>query len=152
MKKKDLQIIASLRKDSRVMLTKLSKRLKIPVSTIFTRIKRNEDGLILRKTILLDFNRLGFNTRAYVFFAIGKKQKKEFIELMMKRDNVNSLYKVNNGFDCMAELIFKNLKEMEDFMDYLENNYVIKRKEVHYIIEDLKREKFMSDPERIELV
>ncbi|MBI4919373.1 Lrp/AsnC family transcriptional regulator [archaeon] len=148
--KKELQIIASLRKNSRTRLTKLSKVLGIPISTIFSKIKQNQGGLIMQNTVLLDFNYIGFNTRAYVFMKVDKRQKKDFTEFLLKHNNVNSLYKVNNGFDCMAELVFRNLKELEAFLEILEGKYRLQRKDVHYIIDDLKREKFFSDPEMID--
>jgi len=150
--KKDLQIIASLRKNSRQRLTKISKNLKIPVSTIFARIKQNEKTLLLQNTTLLDFSYLGFNTRAHIFFKAKEAKKKEFIDYLHLNENVNSLYKVNNGFDCMAEVVFKNLKHLEDFLEKIDIKFGIKKKEVHYILDDLKREKFFSDPETIDLI
>ncbi len=148
--KKELQIIASLRKNSRTRLTKLSKMLGIPISTIFSKIKQNQGGLIMQNTILLDFNYIGFNTRAHIFMKVDKRQKKDFIEFLLKHTNVNSLYKVNNGFDCMAEVVFRNMKELEFFLETLEGKYRLQKKDVHYIIDDLKREKFFSDPEAVD--
>ncbi|PIN79479.1 hypothetical protein COV16_03980 [Candidatus Woesearchaeota archaeon CG10_big_fil_rev_8_21_14_0_10_34_8] len=59
---------------------------------------------------------------------------------------------MNNGFDCMAEVVFKNLKHLEDFLEKIDIKFGIKKKEVHYILDDLKREKFFSDPETIDLI
>ncbi|MBI5065851.1 Lrp/AsnC ligand binding domain-containing protein [Candidatus Woesearchaeota archaeon] len=147
--KKDLQILASLRKDGRTRLTKISKKIGVPVSTIFNKIKQNRGVLITKSTILLDFNKLGFNTRAQTIFSVDKRQKKGFIEFLVKHPNVNYLSRINNGYDCMAELIFRNLRELEEFLEELETRYNLKKKEVHYIIEDMKREYFLCDPDKV---
>jgi len=51
----------------------------------------------------------------------------------------------------MIETIFKHIKELEDFIESLEEKFNIKEKQVYYLIEDIKRENFISDPETVEL-
>jgi hypothetical protein len=46
----------------------------------------------------------------------------------------------------MIEGIFKHIKDLEDFMEILEEKFPIKSKQVFYIIDDIKREEFMADP------
>jgi len=152
MRKKDLIIMSHLRQNCRTQITALSKKTGIPVSTIFDRIKLNAAGLIQRHTALVDFSMLGFNCRAYLLVKAGKKDKETLKEHLSKCFNVNNLYKVNNGYDFMAQFVCKDLKQMEEFLDQLEQKFVIKSKEVHYIIEDLCREAFLSDPQTLQLV
>ncbi|MBD3249080.1 winged helix-turn-helix transcriptional regulator [Candidatus Woesearchaeota archaeon] len=145
MNQKDLRIIANLRKDARMPLTKMSRLTHIPVSTIFDRLKMNEDSLIIKHTSLLDFNKLGYNTRANISFKVDREDKEAFKEAIMKSQCVNSVYKINNGFDFMVEGIFKQIKDMEDFLESLEQKFKILEKKSFFIIEDLKREAFMTN-------
>jgi len=152
MQKKDLVVMACLRKDARMKLTTMSRLTKLPVSTIFDRMKFHEGGLIRRHICLLDFSKLGYHTRANVMLKVGKKHKEGIKEYLEGSHHVNSLYKINNGFDFLVEVVFKNISDLEEFFETLEEKYSIKGKEVHYIINDIKRETFMSDPNTLEML
>ena len=146
---KDLKIIAHLRNDARMPLTKMSKKVQIPVSTIFDRLKANENKLIIKHTSLLDFSRLGYHTRANIAVKVNKEHKEELKNYLVTRQNTNSVYKINNGFDFMIEGIFTHIKDMEEFIDELENKFNIEDKKFFFIIEDLKKEAFMSNPDML---
>jgi hypothetical protein len=70
----------------------------------------------------------------------------------VKSLNVNSVYKINNGFHFLAECIFRDVKELEEFVDQIDERFSVRSKEVHYIIDDIKRESFLSQPDLIDLV
>ena len=55
-----------LRMNARETLTKISRKTKVPVSTVYQRIKNKEVNLILKHTSLIDFRKLGFMTKAQV--------------------------------------------------------------------------------------
>ena len=150
--KKDLVIMSYLRQDSRIKLTKMSRLTRLPVSTIFDRIRFHDGELIKQHICLVDFEKLGFHTRANVMFSAAKKDKENLKEYLQKSQHVNSVYKINNGFDFLAEVVFRNISDLEEFLDLLEGKFEIKSKEVHYIIDDIKREAFMSDPDTIDLL
>jgi DNA-binding Lrp family transcriptional regulator len=129
-------------------LTKMSKLTRIPVSTIFDRIKNNEGGIIEKHTTLIDFNKLGYNARAKIMLKVNKKDREPVKEYLMKNNSINSLYKINNGYDYMVETVFRNIRELEDFIDSIEDKFSIKAKQVFYIIEDLRKEEFLSNPKK----
>ena len=142
---KDLKIIAFLRKDARIPLTKLSKKTHIPVSTIFDRLKAKERDVIVKHTSLLDFNKLGYHTRANIAVRVERDDKDKLKDHLLKNASVNSVCRINNGYDFMIEGVFKQIKDMEEFFDVLENKFRILEKKTFFIIEDLKKEEFMSD-------
>ena len=150
--KKDLVVMSYLRQNARMKLTKMSRLARMPVSTIFDRMRFHEGELIKRHICLLDFAKLGYHTRANVMLKVLKKDKDHLKENLLKSHNVNSVYKINNGFDFLAEVVFRNIHEMDDFLDALEGKFEIKNKVVHYIIDDIKREAFMSDPNTIDIL
>jgi len=145
--KKELLIINHLRKNSRETLTNISKRTHIPISTIFEKIRVNEGDLIIKHTSLINFFKLGFNARAKIILKSKKESKSELKRYLLLNQNVNTLYKINNGFDYMIECIFRNMKELEDFLEIVDDKFGLEKKEIFYIIDDLKRESFLSDPE-----
>ena len=142
--KKDILIISNLRINARMPLTKMSRKINIPVSTIFDRLKINENGLIKKHTCLLNFSKLGYNVRANIAFKVEADDREGLKEYLLKHESANSVYKINNGFDFMIEGIFREIREMEDFIEDLEKRFRILDKKSFYIIEDLKREEFLS--------
>ncbi len=149
MDKKDLKILTNLRHDARMSLTKMSKKTSIPISTIFDRIKIFQDNVIKKHTSLIDFNYLGYSTRANIMLLVDKKDKEAIKDFLLKHQSINSVYKVNNGYDFMIEGVFKQIKEMEDFLEQLEQRFTIVDKKSFFIIDEIKRESFMSDPEML---
>ncbi|MEA3514586.1 MAG: Lrp/AsnC ligand binding domain-containing protein [Nanoarchaeota archaeon] len=141
--KSEMQIITALRKNARESLTKISRKTGIPVSTIFDKIKENP--LITKSTCLLDFNQIGFNTRAKVTIRVERETREELRKYLNNHQNVNSLYKINSGYDFLIELVFRNIKELEDFMEKIRDKFKIIEDNVFYILEDIKREDFMND-------
>lgn len=138
----DLKLISQLRENGRQTLTEISKKTKIPISTLFDRLKAHQGGLILKHTTLIDFAQLGFNCRANILLKSGREEREGLMSYLKEYPAINNLYKVNNGFDLLAEAIFHNVKDMEEFIEMLEGKFKIEDKRTFYIIDELKREDF----------
>ena len=126
-------------------LTKIARKTGIPVSTIFDKIKSYKGNVVTKHTTLINFDLLGYNTRAKIILKVNKEDKEALKTYLLKNHHLNSFYKINNGYDFMIEGIFKNIKDMEEFLEILEEKFTIEKKEYFYIIDDLKREAFMED-------
>jgi len=148
----DLLIITHLRKNCRETLTEMSKKSGIPISTIYEKLKRNEDDIIRKHTCLVDFTKLGFNARAKIVIQANMIHKQDLTQFLLKHQNINSVYKINNGYDYLIEGVFRNMRDLEDFLEALKTKFKVKKQETYFIIDDLKREAFMSDPQLLDLV
>lgn len=149
---KDLMILSHLRQDSRTKLTDMSRETRIPVSTIHDKIRNyKETGLIKKNTSIVNFERFGYTTQALVFLTAYRDDKEKLAELLRNNSHVNSLFKINNGWDLAAEVIFSNMKEIEDFLEKLEEKILIRDKKIFYIVHEMKREEFMSKPTSLAL-
>jgi DNA-binding Lrp family transcriptional regulator len=144
-KKQVFEIIACLRQDARMKMKALSEKTKVPISTIFDRVHNPSSLGITRLSALLDFARLGFGSCSTVLMKAGTGRRDALKEFLMKAPFVNSLMRVNNGFDFMAELVFHDMKEQDAFLELLEKEYGVKKPVVHFVIEELKREGLLSD-------
>jgi Lrp/AsnC family leucine-responsive transcriptional regulator len=148
----DLLIISHLRQDARISLTQMSRQTRIPVSTIFDKIRHfKETGLIKKNTSIVSFERFGYNTKALVFLSTSREERGRLIDSLKNSANVNSLFKVNNGWDFIAEVISPSFREIEEFLERLEEKVTLTKKEVFYIIEEIKREEFFSNPKQLSL-
>ncbi len=148
---KELLVLSYLRDNARMKLTTLSRKTGIPVSTIFDQMKA-PSSLMTKYTALIDFSKIGFTTRAQIIVKLAKEQREQFREFVLTHKSINSAYRINNGYDYLLEGIFRNLKELEEFLESMEEQYPLKTKQVYYIIDDLKREQFLSDPSYLEMV
>ncbi len=142
---KDLVILSSLRQNGREKLTTLAKKTNIPVSTIFDKLKLHKQHFIKKHTTLLDFSVLGFHSRANILIKSCREEKETLKDFLMQNPHVNSMYKVNNGFDFMIEGIFRDIRGLELFLDLIESKFKILNKQVFFIIDEMKREDFLTD-------
>ena len=145
MKAKDLQLLACLRENARQKITKISRRTKLPVSTIFDKL--HEYKSMVRFTTLLNFSHVGYSAKVHFLLKPAKEDREKLEVYLSENANVNSLFKVNNGYDYLAEGIFRSMSDVEDFLEKIEDGFRIKEKELYYIIDDLKREQFLAKPE-----
>ena len=150
MKKTDIKILTQLRIDGRIPLTELAKKTGLPVSTIHDRIRQNIDNGVLKPSILLRFEKIGFTTRAYIFLSVEQAEKEKLLQHLKYSPYVNSLFRINNGWNVMMECVFKDMHSLEDFLELLESKFQIKQKQVHYVLDELKREGFLTQPELAE--
>ncbi|MBN2142753.1 Lrp/AsnC family transcriptional regulator [Candidatus Woesearchaeota archaeon] len=142
MKKSDIAFLASLRRNARETLTAISRKTKIPISTLYDKLKIHEGNVIIKHTTLIDFAKLGYSCRANILLRTTRDSRDNLCSYLKEHPQINNLFKINNGYDFMAEGIFESVKSMEDFLDDLEQRFALEEKRFHYIIDDLKRECF----------
>ncbi len=150
--KKDKEIIAYLRRDSRMQLTKLSRKTGIPVSTLFERIKSLRTSVITKPTLILKFSELGMGTHVFIMIKTFGNNRNKVIDYLRNNKNTNSLWRINNHFDILAEVVFADLKEFDDFLQKLDENFSIRDIELEYVVEEFKKEDFFSDPNTVKLL
>lgn len=149
LKQKELVLLSFFRKNARFALTKISRATGVPVSTIFDKLRKYEGGVIQRHTALLDFQKLGYTTRAKVFLKTNPQDREELSMFLKMHPNVNEVYRVNNGYDYLIEAIFKSIQDLEEFLESLEIERRVIGKEVYFVIGEVARESFLANPELV---
>jgi DNA-binding Lrp family transcriptional regulator len=139
-----LPFVCLLRQNARETLTNISKKTSIPVSTLYDRLRTT--AVIKKHTALLDFSALGYQCRALLCVRVERANRDMLQHYLERHPSLNSLYKINNGFDFFCEGIFRHVKDLEDFLDTVDAKFKLVGSTVYYIIEELCREKFMTDP------
>lgn len=140
---KEKALLSNIRSNARETLTTISKRTGIPISTIFEKLKRYEKRFITKHTTIVDFNKLGYSTRATLFLKTRAENRTELGNHLKAHPNINNVFRINNGYDFMAEAIFKDIQELQNFIEQLELDYAITDQQTHMIIEDVAREVFV---------
>ncbi len=144
MKEKDLKILCRLRNNGRENLTSMSRAIRVPVSTIHDRIKKYKGDLVKRHTVLLDFEKLGFDLKVAMLMRVPTSQRQEFGKFLKNCENVNNLYRVNNGYDYLAEVLFKDMKSLKEFNDKISELGVEETREF-FMMEEIKKEGFLTE-------
>ncbi|MGV8162693.1 MAG: Lrp/AsnC family transcriptional regulator [Candidatus Nanoarchaeia archaeon] len=145
LKEKELLILSHFRTDARISLTKLSKLTKVPVSTIFDKMKEYKRENVIRKyTSLIDFKKLGYEIRMQMLLSTGRDVRDPLQKFLVQHPKVNNVFRINNGFDFLIESFFKNMEELDGFMRELEDFNPLQKKEF-FVMEDLKREEFLGN-------
>ena len=139
----NLKLLSCLRENSRDKLTSISKKTHIPTSTLFDILRALQSSVITKQTILIDFAKLGFHSRAQIFIKVSPENKDQLTKHLMCNHSINNIYKVNNGWDFIIETVHKNIKELDSFLDSLNTRFKIEQQQIHYLIDDVKREGFM---------
>ncbi len=124
-------------------LTTISRKTGIPVSTIFDRLRSQEGKLIKRFTALLDFSAMGYPVRAKLFLKARPEVRDKIRAYLLIHDRVNNLWRVNNGYDLLVDCIFKDIREVEEFVEELETRFDVLDKQVFHVIEDIVNEKVL---------
>ncbi|MGV8172543.1 MAG: Lrp/AsnC family transcriptional regulator [Candidatus Woesearchaeota archaeon] len=149
--KRDMLLMTFFRRNARENLTQISRLTRIPVSTIFDKLHDFERGLIQKHTTLVDFKKLGFDIRINILFKIAKESREGFKEFLMGNEHVNSLFRINNGYDYMIEAIFRDMSDLQKFTELLDK-FSIEAKQELFVLEDLKRESFLSEEIHMKLL
>jgi DNA-binding Lrp family transcriptional regulator len=145
---RELKILSELRKNSRQSLTQISRKINIPVSTIFDKLIKLNNAIIKKNISLFDFDKLGYNIK--VNFIVKNPSKKHFKKFLLNKININSLYRINNYNNYHIECFFKNLNELEIFKEELIDLGIKDLKEYH-VVEEIKKEEFFTKPIHIEM-
>lgn len=144
LKEKDYKVLGYFRKDARTTLTSMSRRTRIPVSTIFDKLKRFEKrGLIKKHTSIVNFKELGYDVRATILILCEDEQKEKVKETLQKNKKINSLTRINNGYDFICEAIFEDMEQYDEFTTMLRKQ-PIQRYTPYFVMEDVKKEDFLT--------
>ena len=141
--KRDFNLLTALRKNSRLTLTQMSKETKIPISTLYDRLKVQTGTTITKHTSILDFTKLGYSTRMIVYLQVDALQRDELEKCLQVHENINNVYEVVQDFDYGIEGIFKTIQEATSFIKQLQERFPSIKYQSHFINRDVVREKFL---------
>lgn len=150
--KKDIEIISHLRNNARKKITHISKETNMPVTTIYDKVRAQEKKFVKKHATLLDFSKLGFLSSAHIAIKVEKDSRESLQKFLQEKPNINSLYKTNFGTDFLAEGIFRDTAELQNFKEEVEEKFHINEIRIFNTIEELKKEEFLSKPEHMKIM
>jgi len=109
----DLTILSELSADASISVPKLSQKIKVNPSVIYSRIKRLVTRkLIQRFTIVVNDTELGFQVKALAGINMDSKKRDGVIDALFKIEGVREIAEVTGRFDILVTLYARSLDEM----------------------------------------
>ncbi|RNJ77668.1 MAG: Lrp/AsnC family transcriptional regulator [Nitrosopumilus sp. B06] len=109
----DLQILSELSNDASISVPRLSEKIKVNSSVIYSRIKRlTKKRIIERFTIVVNDAELGYGVKALTGINMDTKKRDHIIEELFKIAGVREIAEVTGRFDILVTMYSKSLDQM----------------------------------------
>ena len=109
----DQKILSELTNDSSISIPRLSKKINVNSSVVYSRIKRLvKKKLIERFTIEINDKELGYGVKSLTGINMDSKQRDNVIQELFKIQGVREVSEVTGRFDILVTMHAENLGEM----------------------------------------
>jgi len=113
----DLIILSELSADASISVPKLSEKIKVNPSVVYSRIKRLvRKKLIRRFTIVVNDQELGYQVKALAGINMDSKKRDTVIDELFKIRGVREIAEVTGRFDILVTLYAHSLDEMHQIV------------------------------------
>ena len=113
----DLKILGELSKDASISVPKLSKKVNINASVVYSRIKRLiKRGLIKKFTVIINDEALGLNVKALTGINMDSKLRDNVLTELFKIPEVREVSEVTGRFDVLVTMNARSLDEMHQLI------------------------------------
>ncbi len=137
----DKIILRELLLDSRKSIRRISRKIGIPSSTIYDRIKKLEKNRVIRKyTIVLDEKKLGYTVKALILINVDGKKIREVEEEIARNPNVQVVLDITGEFDIAVIAVFRSIEELDKFVKSLLKMPAIRQTRTSIAFRTIKQE------------
>lgn len=113
----DIRILGELARDASISVPKLSKKINVNSSVVYSRIKRLvKRGLIKKFTIIINDEALGFNVKALTGINMDSKLRDNVLNELFKIPEVREVAEVTGRFDVLVTMNSRSLEEMHQLI------------------------------------
>lgn len=119
----DLKILEALKDNSKLSTQKISKKTRIPMTTVFNRIKKMEKEEIIKKySVVLDHKKLGKIITVYILIRYNiSVWGKETTKAELHRDLlclpcIEEIKYITGEYDIMLKAYVKDMEELNNLL------------------------------------
>ncbi len=134
----DKRILNILLSDSRLSYRKIAKMLKVSTATIMNRVNKLNKDVIKKYSLLLDYEKLGYEIEAIIELRISKGKLISVEEKIATHPNVFAVYDVIGDFDAVVIARFKNRKAMDLFLKKIQTYDFVERTFTKFVLHTIK--------------
>jgi DNA-binding Lrp family transcriptional regulator len=137
----DKKILSELLLDSKRSYRELAKAIGVSAATVISHIQRLEQaGVITDYTVMLDFERIGFELTAVTEITVSRGKLIETQEEIAKLPYVCAVYDVTGEIDSIVVAKFRNRRELSEFPKDLLSMPFVERTNTHLVLNTVKED------------
>lgn len=111
----DMMILSELSNDASVSIPKISKKIDVNSSVVYSRIKNLTKKKIIEKfTVTIDDRKLGYDVKSLIGVNMNSKMHESVATSLLQIDGVRKISEVTGRFDVLITAYAKTLAEMHD--------------------------------------
>lgn len=112
----DLMILENLKKDGRISISDLAKKVSLSAPATKERIVKMEDaGIIEGYTIKINHKKLEKTIEAFILFETVNCQA--FREFCLTQENILECHRLAGKYSYLVKIVTKDMAELEIFID-----------------------------------
>jgi DNA-binding Lrp family transcriptional regulator len=117
-KKADKDILNELGKNARETIRNIAKKTKLRPSTVHSRMKKlEEEGVIKKYTLELDYKKLGKNLVVFILVNTNSNIPDTFF----RSDEIDEVFGITGEYDLILKCRFSGVEEFNEFVIKLRN-------------------------------
>ena len=137
----DKKILVELLKNSNRSNREIAKAIGVSAATVINHIQRLESaGVITEYTVMLDFERLGYDLTVIMEVTVSRGKLLETQEEIAKLPYVCGVYDVTGEIDSIVIAKFKNRRELSEFPKDLLGMEFVERTNTHVVLNTVKED------------
>ena len=128
-------------RDSRQSIREVARKVGVSSGTVASRLKKMEDtGIIRRYSVILDYEKLGYELTAITEIIVSDGKMIEVGEAIAKLSQATGVYNVTGDSDIMIVGKFRTRKELSDFTKRVLIIPHVLRTKTHLVLNTLKED------------
>jgi len=137
----DVKVLKVLTEDARLSSRQIAKQCGISIGTVLSRIKRMEEGGVIKGyTALLDQEKLGYELTVVTEITVSKGRLLEMENEIARIPNVCCVYDLTGLSDAAIIAKFKNREELSKFTKRLLSLPFVERTNTHVVLTTIKED------------
>jgi Lrp/AsnC family leucine-responsive transcriptional regulator len=114
------EILKQLQLNARISMTDLGKVVGLTAPAVVERIKKMEDlGIIRGYYTQLSYIKTGYQLKAIITLKVFMGRLKPFLDVVSDFKEVINCYRITGNENIIMEVVLKNQKHLETFIDRL---------------------------------
>lgn len=121
--KRDKHVLKQIMNNGDKAKSEIAEELDMTRQGVFYKIKKlREKGIINRKTVDVDSEKVGLGLRAFILVKTQARneQEKNLEEELRKRKDVAGVHLLFGDYELLVEILVKDREELSEFVDFLQ--------------------------------
>jgi len=140
--RRDVMILSLLVENSRLSYREIARKTGLSSPTVIKRIQRlEEEGIIKRYTVEIDYSKLGYNLPVIIDVRVARGKLFEVEKQIASHPNVLAVYDITGEFDVSVIALFKGREDLDAFVKELQRIKYVERTYTKIILNVIKDER-----------